>query len=186
MVAAKPKLKLTREDWLTAALEALEESGAEGLKVLALAKHLGVSRGSFYWHFRDRADLLEAVLEYWDRWSNQVVIDALDASKDDPRSQLMTLMEMVEERRLTRYDPVVRAWAVRDPRAARAVRRADRRRLGYVTNLFRRAGFTAEQAAARARIFAVYLSADRLFFASEPAARRRQLLRLRHRILTAR
>ncbi len=186
MVSPKPKQPLTREDWLHAALDALEESGAEGLKVLPLAARLGVSRGSFYWHFRDRGELLAAVLEYWDSWSNQVVIDALDASRDDPRSQLLALMEMVEERRLTRYDPAVRAWAVRDPQVARALRSADRRRLGYVTNLFRKAGFPPAQADARARLFAVYLSADRLFFASEPAARRRQLLRLRHRILTAR
>lgn len=186
MVAPKKRQTLTREDWLAAALDALEESGADGLKVLPLARRLGVTRGSFYWHFRDRAELLDAVLDFWDRWSNQVVIDALDASRDDPRSQLLALMEMVEERRLTRYDPAVRAWAVRDPRAARAVRRADRRRLGYVTDLFRKAGFPPDQADARARLFAVYLSADPIFFAPEPAARRRQLLRLRHRILTER
>jgi AcrR family transcriptional regulator len=186
MVAPKKMQTLTREDWLAAALDALEESGADGLKVLPLALRLGVTRGSFYWHFRDRAELLEAVLDYWDRWSTQVVIDALDSSQDDPLSQLQSLMEMVEERRLTRYEPAMRAWAVQDAEAARAVRRVDRRRLAYVTGLLRKAGFSADQADARARLFAVYLSADPIFFAPEPAARRRQLLRLRHRILTER
>lgn len=186
MVVAKPQQRLTREDWLTAALEALEESGAEGLKVLPLARRLGVSRGSFYWHFRDRGELLVAVLGYWDRWSTQTVIDTLDASSEDPASRLMALMEMVTERRLTRYDPAVRAWAVRDADAARVVRRVDRRRLAYVTGLFRKAGFAASEADARARLFAVYLSTEAIFFAREPAARRRQLLRLRHRVLTAR
>jgi AcrR family transcriptional regulator len=186
MVAPKKRQTLTREDWLAAALDALEKSGAEGVRVLPLARSLGVSRGSFYWHFRDRDELLAAVLDYWDRWSTQAVIDALDASRDDPESRLLALMEMVTERRLTRYDPTVRAWAVRDAVARRVVRRVDRRRLAYATDLFRKAGFAAAEADARARLLAVYLSADPIFFAPEPAARSRQLLRLRHRVLTAR
>ena len=87
MVSPKPRRTLSGEDWLAAALEALRESGVDGVKVLPLARRLGVSRGSFYWHFRDRGELLAAVLDYWDRWSTEVVIDALDASKDEPESR---------------------------------------------------------------------------------------------------
>lgn len=186
MASARSEKTLTREDWLAAALDALAESGADALKVLPLARRLGVSRGSFYWHSRDRAELLDAALDHWDRWSTQVVIDTLDASRDDPERKLLALMEMVTERRLTRYESAVRAWAERDPAAARVVRRVDRRRLAYVTDLFRKVGFSRDESDARARLFAVYVSADPIFYAKEPAARGRQLLRCRWKVLVSR
>ena len=82
MAPPKQRGSLTREDWLNAALEALEESGVGGIKVLSVAKRLGASRGSFYWHFQDQRDLLQSVLEYWDRWSTDTVIAAYDLPGD--------------------------------------------------------------------------------------------------------
>ncbi|MHC4493101.1 MAG: TetR/AcrR family transcriptional regulator [Planctomycetota bacterium] len=181
---AKPRKTLSRENWLGAALEALEESGIGGVKVLPLARRLGVSRGSFYWHFEDRRDLLLSLLAHWEHWSTDTVIAALSESgASDPRDRLWRLMEMVLEQGLSNHDPAIRAWALYDADAARAVRRVDRKRLRTVTGLFREAGFSPEQAEARARLLAIYLMGDPVVLAREPAARRRKLARLRWRVL---
>jgi len=184
MPHSAPRNSLTRQDWLDAALEALEESGIEGVKVLALAKRLGSSRGSFYWHFRDRRDLLQSLLDYWDRWSTDSVIAALsEAVAVDPKQRIWLLMERVQTEGLSQHDPAIRAWALYDPDAARVVRRVDRKRLRAVADLFREAGFSEQQAVARARLLAVYLMGDPVVFVPEPAAARRKLARLRWRAL---
>ncbi len=178
---------LTREAWLEAALEALDEGGMDAVKVLPLAKRLGTTRGSFYWHFQDRADLVASVLEHWERWSTDAVIEGLaSASHLDPKERIWVLMERVVKDELSAHDPAIRAWALYDEDAARVVRRVDRKRLRTVTGLFRDAGFSEDQAAARTRLLAVYLIADDSVFVRETPARRRELARLRWELLVAR
>jgi AcrR family transcriptional regulator len=179
------KRRLNSEDWLRAALDALAKLGIEGVRVLPLAKALGVSRGSFYWHFKNRRELLDRLLEYWDRWSTETVIQQLSSRSYGAKERIWALIELIENQGLGRYDPAIRAWATYDRRAAAAVRGVDRKRIAFVTGLFREAGFPAEQAEARARLLAVYTMGDHMVLVSEPAARRRKLQRLRHRILTS-
>ena len=62
---ANPVKRLDRNAWLSEAMEVLRESGVDHVKVEPLAKRLGVTKGSFYWHFKDRPDLLRALPEYW-------------------------------------------------------------------------------------------------------------------------
>jgi len=175
---------LTREDWLAAALEALEESGVDSVKILPLSKRLDVSRGSFYWHFRTRRELLQNVLDYWDRWSTEGMITELsEAAEMEPKERIWLLMETVLARGLANHDPAIRAWAQYDADAARVVRRVDRKRLRTVTGLFREAGFSEQQAAARARLLAVYLMGEPFVRVREPEAQRRKLARLRWRLL---
>ncbi|MGI9430814.1 MAG: TetR/AcrR family transcriptional regulator [Myxococcota bacterium] len=174
---------LTRDDWLAAALEALFEGGLQAVRVLPLSKRLGMSRGSFYWHFVDRKDLLRSVLEYWERASTDVVIEELESVPGDPRQRIWRLMSVIVEQRLSRYDPAIRAWALHDKEAARAVRRVDGKRLAVVEGLFRDAGFSPQQAAARSRLLAVYLIADDLVLVREEPETRKKLLRLRYRML---
>lgn len=176
--------KLGREEWLNAALDALEESGVSGMKVLAVAKRLGASRGSFYWHFRDRRDLLQSVLEYWDRWSTDTVIAALDEAREkEAKERIWLLMEKVLFEGLASHDPAIRAWALHDVDAARVVRRSDRKRLRTVIGLFREAGFPEQEAEARGRLLAVYLMGEPGVVVREAAARRGKLARRRWRLL---
>jgi len=132
---------LTRDDWLAAALEALAESGLDAVRVLPLSKRLGVSRGSFYWHFADWKDLLHSILEYWERSDTDSVIEQLPVAPKDPRQRLWRLMSLIVEGRLSRYDPAIRAWALYDTEVARVVRRVDGKRMAVVEGLFREAGF---------------------------------------------
>jgi AcrR family transcriptional regulator len=178
----KGTANLTREDWLAAALEALDESGVDAVKVLPLSKRLGVSRGSFYWHFHNRRELLQAVLDYWDRWSTEGMIAELsEAAETEPKERIWLLMDRVLTLGLAGRDPAIRTWARYDADAARVVRRVDRKRLHTVQGLFREAGFSEQQAAARGRLLAVYLMGEPVVLVREPGAKK--LARLRWRIL---
>src|SRR5262245_7871894 len=70
-----PESRLTREDWLTAALDALVSDGVENVKVLPLAERLGVSRSSFYWFFRSREHLLDHLLQRWQAANTRGIVE---------------------------------------------------------------------------------------------------------------
>lgn len=83
---------LTRMDWILAATAALGQSGVDSVRVEALARRLKTSKGSFYWHFKDRPDLLEAVLALWEAEGTSDVI-AMAADLPTPRERLVAVME---------------------------------------------------------------------------------------------
>jgi len=91
---AAPEAKLSAADWETAALDALAEHGLAGVAIEALARRLGVTKGSFYWHFADREALLAAALVRWETSYTELVIDAVDGVRD-PRERLTRLIGRV-------------------------------------------------------------------------------------------
>ena len=182
----KANRKLGRADWLGAALKALEHGGLGAVRVLPIASALGASRGSFYWHFRDRDELLDSVLEHWDtEWTDAVIEHSLTASLD-AGERLRNLAEDVLEHRRGRFDPAIRAWALHDRRAAAVVRRVDRKRIAYLRSLFRGIGFSEEEAEARTRLTLAYFVGDHVILVREPPALRRRLLKLRYELLMRR
>jgi AcrR family transcriptional regulator len=180
----KPRETLCRTDWLAAALRALGEGGVEAIKVLPLATTLKASRGSFYWHFRDRDDLLESVLAHWEDTLTDAVIERAASIDDDAPNRLMSLMEDVLDRRRGRHDPAIRAWALYDPAAAKVVRRVDRKRITFIGALFKDMGFSQDQSEARAHLTYAYLLGDHQVFMQESRENRRKHLRSRHELLT--
>lgn len=184
-MASRSRKTLSRSDWLDAALAALDAGGVESVRVLPLAESLGVSRGSFYWHFENRADLLRSVLDYWETELTDSAIDHATLARGDGRQRFRKLLEDVLEQRRGQHDPAVRAWALYDREAAKVVRRVDRKRFTYITSLFRDMGFSQSESEARAYLANVYLLGDHIILEKEPPAKRRRYLRLRHRMLTA-
>jgi AcrR family transcriptional regulator len=178
--------QLSRSDWLAAALKALEKGGLGAVKVLPLAAALGVSRGSFYWHFRNHDDLVDSVLAYWDTEFNDAVIERSLSASEDAHERLRSLFEDVVKHRRGRFDPAIRAWALHDRRATAVVRRVDRKRMAHIVRLFRDLGFSAVQAEARARLALAYFVGDHVILVNEPPAKRRKLLQLRYELLTQR
>jgi AcrR family transcriptional regulator len=177
---------LTPTDWLNAALKALERGGLDAVRVVALSEALGASRGSFYWHFRDRADLLGRMLEHWEAEITDRVLAATHAAGGSAEERFHVLLEDVLERRRGRYELAIRAWAMHDRKAAATVRRCDRKRLDFVAGLFREMGFSAAESRARARLTLAYLEGDHIVLVREAPADRRRFLELRHRLLTSR
>jgi AcrR family transcriptional regulator len=95
--AKKINKRVSKDQWLAKALDTLESSGVEAVKIERLAKALGVSRSGFYWHFKNRQDLLEHLLDFWVSEYTGVVTDNPDVVKLDPKKRLLTTMEISEK-----------------------------------------------------------------------------------------
>lgn len=156
--------KLSRADWIKHATRMLTESGHGALRAQPLAKSLGVTRGSFYWHFRDVGALESAVLESWSRRSTEIVIRRL--GKDAPAGErLKSLIKQAFSSDM-RLERAIRSWALIDPNAGAAVAAVDRRRIGYIESLL--GDIEVPKAALRSRALMVYwASLGRLMIADE-------------------
>ncbi|MBK1664190.1 TetR family transcriptional regulator [Rhodospirillum rubrum] len=143
--------------WIEAALEALTDGGATAVRIEALAKRLGVTKGGFYWHFRDRADLLGRVLEAWKDGRIAALGAAVSPLGDEsPRDRLIRLFVRHLEKpnlRSLALELAIRDWARADGAAAATVEAVDANRMARVSAIFELAGFTEPEARRRARLF---------------------------------
>ena len=146
-----------KAQWLVAGLEALRKGGVAEVRVERLAAELGITKGSFYWHFRNRGELLDAVLEHWAREMTDVEFERIESMPSALAGRLLALAEDVLEKGMGRYDPAVRAWARHDRRVAAAVAQVDRRRVRALAGFFEGGGFGAAEARTRARLFYTFL-----------------------------
>lgn len=148
------QLRLSRSDWLAAARSALIAGGWDSVKVDRLAKRLNVTRGGFYWHFRDRDDLLDALLADWERQTNAMFESAIggDHADGDAEFRALTNAWIEEDIYSPAYDSAVRDWARTSERATEAVRRVDQHRIEIIQRIFADLGFAETEAMVRARI----------------------------------
>jgi AcrR family transcriptional regulator len=142
--------QLSANDWLDQGLETLAQSGFTALKAEPLAKAMGVSRGSFYWHFADVGAFHAALLKRWRDTSTEQIIANLEqvADRKDP-------MHVLLRAAFSGRQPVelaIRTWATVDAAARNAVLAVDKRRLSYIEDLLAAGGFTPVVAQARAQI----------------------------------
>lgn len=181
MVECKAK-RLTRDDWLKAALS-LCEKGIDAVKVAPLAADMGVTTGSFYWHFKNRRELLEALLDYWEREMTDAAINAARQFSGSPSDRILDLMESVMTRKLARYDFAIWHWAQSDAKTRRVFDRGLKKRFEFAAWMFSQAGFSDEQAEIRGRMMVVYMMGESTLIPNS-MARRKKTLELNHAILT--
>ena len=152
------RASLTPETWIEAATEVLVDQGIDPVRVDVLATQLAVTRGSFYWHFRDREDLLRRVLQAWSELATAMLTRRLETASNDPQAQLRDAISLPfrgrSAARAARIELAIRAWARRDEMARQAVDAADAARLAYHTQVFKALGFAPAEASLRA--FMVY------------------------------
>ena len=160
----KPKIRLSRRNWLDTALELLHNDGINSVTVEALAKQLGITRGSFYHHFKDRKDLSNEMLEYWKRKWTVEIRDTVAALGLDGIQSLVALGNLIKHREAAGYDVAVRAWAVHDEHAKEVVREADKTRLDFIRSQFNRIGFEGLDLENRSRLFLYYAMTEPAFF----------------------
>ena len=146
-----------KAQWLSAGLEALRKGGVGSVRVERLAGDVGVTKGSFYHHFRDRGALLDAVIEYWSREMTDAEFERIQTLRGGLAARLVALAEDVLEKGMGRYDPAIRAWARGDRKVAAAVAQVDRRRIKALAGFFEECGFTSAEARTRARTFYTFL-----------------------------
>ncbi len=160
----KTNHRLSREDWLENALTVLSKEGRAGLKIQGLSAALGVSRGSFYWHFEDRHDFIRALLEYWYEEYTVGAIAAVKRESGSAEEKLAMVMRMVHDQNLTRHEFTIRSLASLDPQFSRMVRKTDRFRLDFLESLFMGMGFTDNELKIRARACLAYMTVEHDLF----------------------
>jgi AcrR family transcriptional regulator len=148
---APSRVRLTRDDWVQAALLAIAEGGTAAVAVEPLAARLGATKGSFYWHFRDRQELIEAALATWERKATDEIIAGLESIADPVerlRSGLVIAMELEEDE----YPDVRLLPSVTDPLVAPVAARVQKKRLTSLARCFREMGFPPAESRRRARL----------------------------------
>ena len=149
--------RLSAEDWAQAALDLIAEQGVAAVAVEPLARRLGVTKGSFYWHFPSRDALLAAALERWEKLEQETVWSRLEAVPD-ARARLRSLFTMVaaEYKAHIVYSELLKAMD--HPAVQPVIGRVSERRLEYLTASFRQAGLGRADARNRARLaYAAYV-----------------------------
>jgi AcrR family transcriptional regulator len=184
MAGRKTKARLSRDDWMRAALETMSERGVQEVKVAVLASDLGVTSGSFYWHFESRQDLLDELIAWWEREMTDAAIVGARAFEGPPFDRIYGLMRQVMVDKLARYDVAVQHWALSDRRAARVFRRAVKKRFDFAAWMFAQAGFPEVQAKTRGRMMVVYMMGESTLV-PRSMEETMESLRLTHAILTA-
>ena len=153
-----------RKDWIDAGLKALARGGPEAVRVEPLARELGATKGSFYWHFDGRAALLAALLDDWEQTVVDDVIAHIDATGGDARDRLRRLFAL--------------AGARRDPAVARRLKRLDNRRLAYLRTLFTALAADDDDAEVRSVLAFALFVGHPLIAADHPGRKRREVLDL--------
>ena len=174
-----PRRRLTPADWAEAALAAIARGGIEAVAVEPIAAELGATKGSFYWHFKNRDALIEAALERLEKLRTGAVIEYL-AGDSDPERRLRFLIEGGFERAPTDRVEIALLANPGHPAAVRAIRRVAKRRIDYLCDQLEALGWEPQQARDRAALLAyVYVGRMQLGHIAPAiagvAARKRQV-----------
>ena len=175
---------LTRDDWISAAWDMLGENGLDGVRVEPLARRLGVTKGSFYWHFKDLQQLMEALLDRWfSIWDDQMLPDMEEAA--NPADRIWALFESVLGR-LTRGQTVsLRMMSHSDADVARRIDERDAQRLSFLTSQLVEIGFAPDEARVRGQVYQTIMTGEYLRSGGLPLEERVARARSYHLMLSS-
>jgi AcrR family transcriptional regulator len=180
MAMRKPSQRsLTPDDWAKAALAAIARGGVSAVAVETVAATLDATKGSFYWHFKNRDALIQAALDRWERRGTESVIEELER-EPDPAKRLRTLLEAALELGPANRVEIALLANPEHPAAVRAVRRVAERRIAYISDQLKKLGWSSSDAHDRAAIlYYIYVGYLHMAFVAPHAmgegARRRQV-----------
>lgn len=146
--------KVTREDWLNVAMDLLVSEGVAHVKVLSIGERLGVSRSSFYWYFKSRKDLLNALLDVWEQTNTATLVRHAEMPAETITAAVCNVFRCWTDLSLFdhRLDFAIREWARRDSAVRRVIDRSDAARVSAIQAMFERYGYPSDEAEVRARI----------------------------------
>jgi AcrR family transcriptional regulator len=167
------------ESWIKAGFAELARTGVEGVRVEVLAKNLGVTKGGFYRRFRDRAALLDGMLQHWSAGRIAAIEQQTSLDGTTARDRLRALIHLYSERMNTEgmaVELAIRQWARSDEAAATAVASVDAARLKNVGQFYRATGLPPEAADAQAFLFYCFIFGQSLLFLERGPRKRAQLI----------
>ena len=157
MTAAR---RFSRDQWLVQALELLARNGSAALSLNNLINQFQVTKGSFYWHFKNQADFQSALIDHWHKTHTLVVSNAIDGVEGGPETQLISLMTMVISERHVLFDSAVTALTILNPDLKPKVQASYNFRVEYVRKRFAAMGFRGKDLTARTRMFVAFMTSE--------------------------
>ena len=140
MAERRPRERLAPSDWVQASIEAARTGGSEGVRIDALCRALGVTKGSFYHHFASRKELVDAVAEYWASTQPTLAREHLASLPNDPSARLEAMVQLLTHRELGQRDRAMRAWDAAEAVIEQAVATADAQVLAILEGLMKQLG----------------------------------------------
>jgi AcrR family transcriptional regulator len=168
-----PPIRTPASAWIEAGLRVLADGGPDAVRIEPLATSLGVTRGGFYGHFRDRAALLEAMLDHWERAATDEVREQVERRGGDPRAKVRRAGALTFSDELLPIELAIRDWARHDPRVAARLKRVDNQRMEYLRELFGEFCAGEDEVEGRA-VLAFSLAIGYHFIAADHGARDRR------------
>lgn len=166
--------QLSRQDWVDYGAWLLGESGADAVRIDRLCSGLNVTKGSFYWHFKSRADFLEQMLTHWQYKETQAIIEEIEARTSSPVEAVKGLFEKANAGTVNfRAELAVRQWAIQDEKVAQVVQAVDERRLDFLFRQFQAMGFSEAETQMRARLLYSLIFGEALIQQPEPRSQRK-------------
>jgi AcrR family transcriptional regulator len=143
----------SQEGWLEAAYDSLLESGVDSVKILPLAKKLNLSRTSFYWFFKDREELLTALISRWRDKNTGGIVKQSEAYAETLAEATLNVFDCWLDQRLfdSKLEFAMRSWALQSTEIQAEVLEADRARMEALADMFKRFGLAENPADVRAR-----------------------------------
>lgn len=155
-----PKVQLDRSAWVRAAIDVLAKEGIAGIRVEVIAKHCKVTKGSFYWHFKDRQDLLDAMLQYWKEGRIRDIVKQTQAETGKERERIFHVIDVysaARNRKGMHIELAIRDWARREPAVEAVVEEVEKIRLERAGSLFLACGMPPQDAASRSLLLYSYV-----------------------------
>ncbi|HET6593849.1 MAG TPA: TetR/AcrR family transcriptional regulator [Xanthomonadales bacterium] len=153
----KERTTFSAADWEQEALEMIADQGVRATAVEPLARRMGITKGSFYWHFANRESLLDQALRRWEEHDSRNLNMAMGAI-NEPRERLISLFRRVGRERLTHRVFSALCAAADHPQVEPVLERVAQRRMHHIAQAFSELGFSPEQSAHRARLtYTAYL-----------------------------
>ncbi len=152
------KVSLNKQDWIDAGFSSLKKGGVQALKIEKIARELKVSKGSFYWHFKNAAALKHAMLEYWEETTTTSIIKEIENFDISPEKQLKQLVNISSSKQRSpihsnKLDEIaIRCWARFDTQVASAVKKVDGKRIKFLSHLFSQLGNSQKAGLVKAKI----------------------------------
>lgn len=178
------KKNISKEQWLDRALNHLSKKGNLGLTIEDLSKAVGVTKGSFYWHFTNRDDFFHNLFGYWAELSTSRVLEFSAHIEGSASDRLLALAKFLIQEDISKYELSIRGWVETYPKLIPLLEQVDLRRYEYVAGLFQELGFTGKELEVRVRTFQVFYTLETSLYPSQGMASRLEAVEIRHACLT--
>lgn len=172
------------QSWIEQGFKALKNEGLNKFSVEAMANQAGITKGSFYWHFRDRETFFKAIVDNWLERQHAIIEDFSQHGHSDPKQQLWDIMQYILHKN-TDHDIAMRSWVQHYDYAHLAVKQIDRIRIEYLQKLFRKMGLDKDKAKLRAHMLYFYQVGEHAILVHEKQSVRTKLNSLHYQMLVA-